>query len=412
MDRVILHSDLNNFFASVECLEHPEWSNVPFAVSGSIEKRHGIILAKNEAAKKYGISTGEAIWTAKQKCPHLITHLPNYDKYISISRKVKSIYSEYSDFVESFGIDECWLDISPIAKDAKDGRLIADEIRRKIRKEIGVTVSVGVSFNKIFAKLASDIKKPDATTVIDRCDYKDIVWKLPASELLFVGRSTQKALRNMNIKTIGDIARTDPKILEFVLGKSGYTLWLFANGLDNSPVLSECELPRAQSIGNSVTPPRDLTSDNDISIILYYLCDTVSERMREGGYMCNTVQISIRNTALQTYERQEKLPFPSRTSRMLYETAYSLFKLNHTAQDAVRSLGVRACDLQDEGTGQLSFCFDTIDIGDMEKCERLERVSDGIRERFGSNALKRGIMLTDPYLCSGNIRGSGTSFEH
>ena len=401
MERFILHSDLNNFFASVECLYNKALATVPFAVAGAIEERHGIILAKNEIAKSLGVTTGEPIWSAKQKCPSLVTCSPHYDRYISLSKQVKEIYREYSDAVEPFGIDECWIDVSRLVISFEQAKQVADEIRAQVKERIGLTVSVGVSFNKVFAKLGSDMKKPDATTLITPENYKSTAWVLPASNLLYVGKATLKTLRNINLKTIGDIARAEPSVLEMVLGKNGLTLWRFANGTQQDTVVPECQAPAAKSMGNSITPYRDLESDDDISTVLYYLCDTVSSRMRSAGVTCSTVQISVRNSDMYTYERQEAIKNPSRTAHCLYETASSLLKANRRTATPIRSLGVRACNLIPDENRQLSiFSLEE----SLEKYERLEGVSDMIRGKFGGDSLTRGILLTDRRLCHGNIK--------
>lgn len=400
MERFILHSDLNNFFASVECLYHEELALVPFAVAGAVEERHGIILAKNDIAKSFGVSTGEPIWSAKQKCPSLVTCTPHYDKYVDISNRVKEIYLEYSDAVEPFGIDECWIDISRLVINFRQAEEIADEIRAKIKKRVGITASVGVSFNKVFAKLGSDMKKPDATTVITRENYQSTAWKLPAESLLYVGKATLKILKNINLKTIGDIARAEPSVLELALGKNGLTLWDFANGNCGTSVIPESKAPAAKSMGNSITPYRDLESEDDISTVLYYLCDTVSSRMRAAKVSCGTVQISVRNSDMYTYERQEAISNPSRTARCLYETAFSLLKANRKTSIPIRSLGVRACNLIPDESIQLSI-FSLYD--ESEKYEKIEFVSDMIRHKFGGQSLTRGILLTDTRLCRGNI---------
>jgi DNA polymerase-4 len=240
MQRTILHSDLNGFYASVECLYHPKVRHLPVAVGGDPEQRHGIILAKNQHAKKYGITTGEAIWQAKQKCPILVLFPPDFAKYLKFGHLVRNIYKEYSDRVEPFGLDEAWIDMTGNRKSGED---TANEIRQRIKYEIGITASVGVSDNKIFAKLGSDMRKPDATTIISQENFKNIVWPLPASDLLYVGRSTANKLSHANIRTIGDIACCDPNVMRILLGKWGKILWLFANGLDSSPVAQVAPQP-------------------------------------------------------------------------------------------------------------------------------------------------------------------------
>lgn len=393
--RIIIHSDLNNFFASVECLKKPWLKDVPMAVAGDSALRHGVILAKNIHAAAYGVKTAEPIWAAKRKCPSLITVPPNHDDYIIISRKVRKIYEEYSNNIESFGIDECWIDISDIAKDFETGREIADEIRTKIFEQIGITASCGVSFNKVFAKLGSDIKKPDATTVISDKNYKEVVWPLDADKLLFVGRSTTKSLSQMNIHTIGDIANTDERSLELIFGKHGKTLWQNANGLDDSPV-TDVDLPSiVKSVSHSITLPRDIINDEDVRVVLLSLSERVSARLRRLDMVCSTVQLYVRDFELNSYERQQKLSFPNRTASALFESSFALFKTNHTSGKPIRSLGVRATDLSYDSVQQLSISK-TLD--NVEKYEKIESVTDEIREKFGTAALKRGVMLTSNVL--------------
>ena len=394
MERVILHSDLNNFYASVECLHHPELRGKPVAVAGDPEKRHGIILAKNDLAKQFGITTGNPLWMAREKCPDLILVEPHYDLYLRFSKMVREIYSEYTDQVESFGLDECWLDVTGSTGLFGSGKSIADEIRGRIRQELGVTVSVGVSFNKIFAKLGSDLKKPDATTVITRSHFREIVWPLPVRELLYVGRSTHARLKRYGIATIGALANTDQRFLQTILGKNGLMLWLFANGLDTSPVSNIGAKSFIRSVGNSTTAPRDLVSDEDIRITLYILCESVSARLREYGFICRTVQIGIRDYELHSIERQSRLLIPNRTAQSLFQAAYRLFKEHHNGLP-VRGLSVRALNLELRENEQLSLLPE---ISLLQKQEQLESALDSIRNRFGPFSVRRGVMLSDPQL--------------
>lgn len=399
MERVILHCDMNNFYASVECLYHPEIRGKPVAVGGDMEQRHGIILAKNYIAKRYGVQTGEALWQAREKCPDIIFVKPNFERYLKYSAMAQEIYAEYTDRVESFGLDECWLDVSGSAKLFGEGRKIADEIRRRIRFELGVTASVGVSFNKIFAKLGSDLKKPDATTEISRQAFRDIVWPLPVGELLYVGRATKNRLNRYGINTIGRLANTNIKLLEYAFGKNGRMLWMFANGYDTSPVSNIGAKSLIKSVGNSTTTPRDLVSDDDVRITLYVLCESIAERLREYGLLCATVQISIRDNTLYSYERQGKLQLPSNVSDAIYEKAYELYQKNRPAKP-IRSIGVRACNLlTDEGNCQLSFLPAE---NRLQRRADLEDTIDTIRRRFGHFAIQRGIMLQDRTLSAIN----------
>ncbi len=399
MKRTVLHVDMNNFYASVECLYHPEWRERPVAVSGNPEKRHGIVLAKSESAKKCGVKTGEPLWQAKRKCPDILFVPPHFELYQQYSRLAKEIYADYTSQVESFGLDECWLDVTGSPLFCGNGKRIADEIRRRIREELGVTASVGVSFNKIFAKLGSDMKKPDATTVITKEDYQKTVWPLSADQLLFIGSATSRRLQQCGIETIGDLAKADPGELKRRFGKNGVTLWLYANGQDQSPVAESGCAREIKSIGNSTTTPRDLIKEEEIKITLYALCESVAERLRDHRLMGTSVQLTMRDHRLETAERQGKLDHPSCVSGVLFEKAFALYRASGWDKRPLRLLGVRACGLQEEGCRQLS-C-----LPEMEKLQRREeeeRAIDAIRRRYGHFSVQRGIMLTDRVLSSVN----------
>lgn len=393
-ERVILHSDLNNFYASVECLYHPEYRGKPLAVLGDPKARHGIVLAKNYEAKAYGVQTGDPMWMAKKKCPDIVFVPPHYDLYMKHSKLIREIYSEYTDKVEPYGLDECWLDVSGSTMLFGSGEDIANEIRKRVKFELGVSVSVGVSFNKIFAKLGSDMKKPDATTVIESNRFKEIVWPLPVKELLYVGRATHAKLKRKGIFTIGDLANSNPENLQFWLGKMGVVLWQFANGLDTSPVSNIGAKSLIKTVGNSTTAPRDLMTDEDIKITLMVLSESVSARLREYGFICCTVQIGIRDNALEWFERQGKLEIPNRTAKSIFELAFSLFK-KHTNGKPIRSLSVRACDLKPMDFVQLSLLPD---VAKLQKQEELEAAMDTLRNRFGHFSIQKGMMLCDSEL--------------
>lgn len=397
-ERVILHSDLNNFYASVECLYHPEYRGKPLAVLGDPKARHGIVLAKNYEAKAYGVQTGDPMWMAKKKCPDIVFVPPHYNLYMKHSKLIREIYSEYTDKVEPYGLDECWLDVSGSTMLFGSGENIANEIRKRVKFELGVSVSVGVSFNKIFAKLGSDMKKPDATTVIESNRFKEIVWPLPVKELLYVGRATHAKLKRKGIFTIGDLANSNPENLQFWLGKMGVVLWQFANGLDTSPVSNIGAKSLIKTVGNSTTAPRDLMTDEDIKITLMVLSESVSARLREYGFICRTVQIGIRDNALEWFERQGKLEIPNRTAKSIFELAFSLFK-KHTNGKPIRSLSVRACDLKPMDFIQLSLLPD---VAQLQKQEELESAMDNLRNRFGHFSVQKGMMLCDTELSNLN----------
>ena len=379
----------------MELLSHPELIDLPVAVVGDPKLRHGIVLSKNYKAKEYGVQTAETIFQAKMKCPKIIFLPAHYELYEKYSKLVHMIYQDYTDMIEPFGIDECWLDVTGSISLFGSGERIADEIRRRVREELGLTVSVGVSFNKVFAKLGSDMKKPDATTVISADDFKEKIWDLPASEMLFVGKKTAEKLRRCCLKTIGDIARCEPSFLKSIFGKNGLTLHDFASGKDDSPVSLYGEIPPPKSIGNSTTPPRDLINDRDIDIVLYQLCESVSERMRVEGVVCRTVQLYVRYKDLHSLERQIRLDYPNRTVRGLYESSRSLMKKHDLINAPIRALGIRGCELVRNYEEQLSFLPE---ISRVQRAEDMDSTVDLLRRKYGENAIVRGIMLTDELL--------------
>ena len=405
MGRAILHIDMNSCYASIECLHHPEIRHLPVAVGGDVEARHGIILAKNELAKRAGVKTGEALWQAKQKCPDLVIVPPHYQLYLRFSRMARAIYAEYTDLIEPFGLDEAWIDVtgSGVFGDAVE---IAETIRNRVKFELGITVSIGVSFNKIFAKLGSDYKKPDAVTVFGKDDYREKVWPLPVEELLYVGPATTRKLRARGIRTIGDLAQTDPTLLHSWLGKMGYVLHAFANGNDPSPVAPLGEEAIIKSIGNSTTTPRDLTCEEDVNIIFYVLAESVAARMRENGFRAKTVQISLRDTDLFSFERQCKLESPSCLASELHDAGMRLLRDHYRFRKPLRSVGIRGMDLVPIQTAmQLNFFEDPVR---REKRERLEVAVDELRRRFGHAAVSRAVTMCDPSLGTINPKDDHT----
>ena len=392
MDRLILHSDLNNFYASVEALYAPHLRKIPFAVAGDPALRHGIVLAKNELAKRYGVQTGDTLWQAEQKCPDITFVSPHHSRYSAYSRALQTLYGEYTDCIEPFGLDECWLDVTGSTGLFGDASSIAGALRTRIRKEFGLTASVGISFNKVFAKLGSDLKKPDATTHIPRSEFQKIVWPLPVSALLFVGKSTCQKLHRYGVRTIGELANADEAFLRHLLGKNGVTLWQYANGLDCAPVTAMQNAPDAKSIGNSTTTPRDLTEEADFRAVFYLLCESVSARLRKAHALCRTVQIGVRDHTLCSYERQGALSAPARATDALFERAFSLFLESHPEDQPVRTLSVRACNLLHQEHEQLSLFSDPGGLH-LQKEEALNAAVDAVRKRYGQSALQRGILL-------------------
>ncbi len=396
--RIILHSDLNNCYASIESINHPEYKEIPLAVGGDPEKRHGIILAKNEIAKKYGIKTGEPLWQAQKKCPSLKILPPNfplYEKYCSLAR---SIYCEYTDLVESFGPDEAWLDVTGSTGLFGSGEAIAEEIRRRIRTELGLTVSIGVSFNKVFAKFGSDYKKPDAVTVITPENFKEIIWDAPVGDLLFVGPSTVRELNRRCIYTVRDAVNLGRERLIQIFGKNGERLYIYATGMDTTPVMHTEEILPIKSIGNSTTPPRDLKNFEDAKILLYILSESVAKRLRDHSLVCSGVQIHLRTSGLITFERQKKLKFSTNLSENICKEGLSLLQQYNCYP--LRSIGIRAFDLSPENAPRQITMFR--DEKKEEKKESLELTIDKIRDKYGKESIVRSVILSDNILSRSN----------
>ena len=394
MDRVILHADANCFYASVEMLHHPEYDGQPLAVGGDAEKRHGIILTANYIAKRRGVKTGSALWEAREACPGLIIVPPNYDQYLRFSRYMREIYSHYSDKVESFGLDECWIDVSDSVGIRGDGLSIANEINRKVKNELGITISVGVSWNKIFAKFGSDYKKPDAVTDVNRGNYKQIVWRKPAEDLLYVGRATKRKLANVGIHTIGQIAEADPAYLQSMLGKHGLMLSVFANGDDRTPVAKENTDAPIKSIGNGMTMPRDLVNDMEVKMAVYMLSESVATRLRDNHFAGDVVEIFVRDKDLMGFTRQHKIPTPTNISDEIAKHAMQLFLANYRWHKPIRGVGVRVAGLHGE---QYPYQLDLFNSEEKrEKQLAADKAVDEIRKRFGTIAVQRGLMFFGP----------------
>ena len=395
--RTILHSDCNGFYASVECLYNPEIRDKPVAVGGDAEKRHGIILAKNEHAKRYGIKTGETIWQAKQKCPSLVVTPPHFERYMRFSRMCRRIYADYTDRIENFGLDEAWLDVSG---NDQSGEEIAHEIRRRVKEELGITVSIGVSFNKIFAKLGSDYKKPDAVTVISRENYRDIVFPLRVEDLLYVGPATKKKLNRLGVYTIGELAAFPLSALRENFGKWGDLLYTFSNGYENSPVMHADEISSIKSIGNSTTAVRDLENLEDVKMIFMVLCDSVCRRLREQGARAGLVGIWVRDKELSSFTRQHKLSTPTDITDEIYEAALALFVANYGWEKSIRSLGVSVGELrpQNEAVQLTMLC----DEHSRERKMSLDRSLDALKRRFGTFCVRPATLMTDSRLSGFN----------
>ena len=404
-DPVILHCDCNGFYASVEQLKRPELKLVPMAVCGDPESRHGIILAKNELAKGFGIKTAETIREAKQKCPELVLVPPHHKEYAHWSKIVNAIYARYTEQVEPFGIDESWLDVTGSVGLFGDGKTIADRLRKEVREETGLTISVGVSFNKIFAKLGSDYKKPDATTVINREDVVWMVWPKPVGDLLYVGASTQRILAGFGIRTIGQLALANPEVLETRLGKLGRQLWEYANGLEHSPVASVYDKRPVKSVGNGMTFRRDLLGEADVQMGVRALSDEVATRLRKSGLRCRTVQLTIKEPNLHTITRQKGLERPTDLAADITRAAMELWQHNWSADRPIRMLTVTAQNLvSPEDEGEQLMLFDEENTARRQKKAGLEQAMDAIRQKYGYGAIHSAGLL-------GNDLGISTHAE-
>lgn len=393
MERTILHCDMNNCYASIETMLHPEWKGRPLAVCGSQEDRHGIVLAKSQEAKILGIKTGEVIWQAKQKCPDLLIVPPHYEEYLKYSKLARKIYYDYTNQVEPFGIDECWLDVSGSVHLFGKGETIAYEIKERIKKELGITVSIGVSFNKIFAKLGSDMKKPDAVTVIPRERFKEILWPLKASEMLGVGPATMRKLERYGITTLGQLAKINPKFLKMLFGVNGLALWRYVHGLDDSRVMDAHYKAPIKSIGHGITCKEDLVNDSEVFRVFLELSQDVSARLRDSELEATGVQITVRNEQLSFYQYQKQLRFPTQRSGKLAETAISLFKSRYPWEAHIRSLTIRAINLVKEGTPYQVDLFH--DYEKEKKGDCLDKSIYELRKRFGKNCITFASLIGD-----------------
>jgi len=420
MERIVIHSDLNNFYASVERKLHPELRGVPIAVCGSTEERRGIVLAKSEEAKRAGIKTGDAVWQAKRKCPEIVCVPPHFDEYMKHSRMVKAIYARYTDLIESYGIDECWLDVtkstkifkkfSPMYTEVGGVKYFTDEyltflgdtIREEVKKEIGVTVSCGVSFNKAFAKLGSDLKKPDGTSVISKLNYKSVIYGLPVEDLLFVGKATKDKLYSMGLSTIGRLAAADDKLIRDKFGKFGETLLKYARGGDDEEVKHMDDKREYKSIGNSCTYPQDVTSLDRVERLLFVLAESVAARLRESGQgLADTVHLWVRDANLTDFSVQKKVRHTALCGEIA-KSAFELFKANVKPPFKVRALGVTVSGF-DNGTSQLT--LDEVS-GNYKKLEAVEKCVDEIRKKHGYDKVQRGIVAGEPSQMRNDIKNS------
>lgn len=394
------------FYASVEMQRHPELRDKPLAVCGNQEDRHGIVLTANYIAKPRGVKTGMAIWQARQCCPNLVVLPPDMAEYIRISKMAREIYEDYTDQVEPFGLDESWLDVTGSVGLFGTPMTIAKEISNRIKFELGITASIGVSDNKITAKLGSDYKKPDAITRIEADNYREIVYPLPVSDLLYVGPATTRKLYSIGTSTIGQLAECPVNILTHKLGKMGAVLHMFANGRDVSPVQKSDHIPNIKSVGNSATTPRDLVNDEDVHLMLYLLAESVASRMRELVSRCTVVEVYVRDVDLNSFCRQRKLQNPTCSSAEIAQVAFELFRASYRWEKSVRSIGVRGA-----GLVEMNSCLQLSMFQDDKKRDKWERIDatvDKLRERYGYMSVQRALMMTDPLLGKINPKDNHT----
>ena len=391
MDRVILHSDCNNFYASVECMLNPSLKGKFVAVGGNEEERHGIILAKNEAAKRMGVKTGETLWQAKLKCPDLIIVPPHYEQYIAVSAATREIYHDNTNQVEPFGLDEAWLDVT-----GEDGLTAARRISARIKRELGITVSIGVSFNKVFAKLGSDYKKPDAITVIDRNNFRTLAWGLPVTDLLYVGRATGERLNRMGIRTIGELANIPVEFLRNRFGKNGETLHRYANGEDTSRVAFFGEVPPVKSVGNSITTVRNLVCRDDVLRVMTVLCQSVAMRLRADSIKGRRVSVYLRTNALVGCSRQATLPAYTSRERDILQAVMEIVDNVHDWRIPLRSVGVSVSQLTTQTDNEQTDLF--TDPEKLAQRDRLTEQIDRLKNKYGKGIIVPATVLADPLL--------------
>ena len=392
-ERVILHSDLNCFYASVEMMMNPALRGKAVAVCGSTEDRHGIVLAKSELAKRAGIKTGMVAWEAKQRCPNLIFVPPQYEQYLKYSALARSVYTRFTDQVEPYGMDECWLDVTGSWGIGGSGMEIAETIRKTMREELGLTVSIGVSYNKIFAKLGSDMKKPDAITQITSTDFKDKVWPLPAADLLYVGRATNEKLARYGVRTIGDIAHLDPEAMQRWFGVNGLYIWRYAAGLDTAPVMNKDFVSPVKSVGHGITCVADLLNEEEVWKVMLELSQDIGHRLRIHKLKASGVQIAVRSNDLSGRQFQGKLSLATQSPMLIAEKARSLFSEHYRWTTPVRAVTVRAIDLRPKDEPEQIDMF--VDPRRVDRAERLDNCVEEIRHRFGKRAVYSATLMGD-----------------
>ncbi len=395
MDRTILHCDMDNFFASVECLDYPEIRHLPVAVCGDAEMRHGVVLAKNDVAKSYQIKTGESIFSAQKKCPHLYILSPNFDKYRNFSNRAKEIYYSYTNLCEEYSIDECFLDVTGSQKLFGDGESIARQIKERIKQELGITVSIGVSYNKFFAKMGSDYKKPDSVTVITEKNYKEILWKLPLTRMLFIGDASAKLLYHIGIKTIGDLGAASADVLFQILGKNGPYLKSLANGQDRSVVSDFQHISIPKSLSQCITPSHNICSNDEMKKVLLTLAQNVAKRLRSQAFKAGELSLKIRDPFFHEVSHQIKFLIPTQLWHDIFASAYQIYLSRFSHIREIRAVTLRLGALKSTSEEALPLCFEE---SENNHFNRLEETIDNIQSRFGTHIIQNGIQFTHPDL--------------
>lgn len=391
--RTILHCDMNGFYASVELLDYPQYKNIPMAVCGNPDSRHGIILAKNDSAKKYKVTTGESLCIAQKKCPNLVCVQPHYDKYNKYSKLINQIYLRYTDMVEPFSIDESWLDVTASQSLFGDGIKIANDIRKTVKKELGLTLSAGVSYNKFLAKMGSEHKKPDATTFIDQNNLRTILWPKKIEEMFFVGKKTATLLKKAHIYTIGELAKSDKNVITSILGKNGGLIHNYANGIDNSPVAFFNQREKAKSIGHSITFSRNLTNIDEIKTGLSWLCDRVTMRLRHSKMKAAGIRVEIRYATFNEISKQKQFDQPTNFEKDFFRESFSMIEKIWQRQMPIRLLSVSAINLSDENAEEQLSMLSGFSIEERADHEKFERTMDDIRKKFGTSSIEFGRTL-------------------
>lgn len=399
MERTILHCDLNNFYASVECRNDPTLYGRAVAVCGSVEDRHGIVVAANMKAKSTGVRVGLTAWEAKQCCPDIVLVPPHMDEYMKASKKVRAIYDDYSDKIEPFGLDECFIDVTGMGWTYSSGYDLAEIIRQRVKDETGLTISVGVSFNKVFAKLGSDMKKPDAVTVITPENFKEKIWNLRAGELIYIGRATEAKLNKYGIRTIGDTANADPRFLQNIFGKHGIDIWLNSNGKNSDPVMPGVWTPDIKSISHGMTCTEDLKCDEEVRQVMFFLTQEVSYKLRKHGLFAAGIQIDVKDSDRATRQYQCPVHIQTQSEKLIAYEAFRLFCKRYDWEKPVRAVTVRAMSLRREIPPLQTDLF--FDMMRYEKAEKAEEAAMKVKEKFGKWSIFPASALITPKLPKG-----------